>query len=190
MKCEGLRGHIFSTNIKIIPLTTARSAQQPSSEHSRGRACTASATAVLEGEDKNGDSNHQPKKIETVQKAHTSNNLSRNVKVCYREWKTSCLHSHQIRHPHQWSGFSGTLIFWLANYIYMIFPFVFLETVALIKTNKPCSAGFSSLPPMNSHCILFIILRAFIKFCPRVGVDLYTSLIPTGSKDFFIHFLS
>ena len=143
-----------------------------------------------EGENKNGNSNHQRKKVETVQKAHTFNNLSRNEKACYRQWKTSCLHRHQIRHPQQRTGFSGTLIFWLANYIYMIFPFIFLETVALIKTNKPCSAGFSSLPPMNSHCILFIILRVFIKFCPRVGVDLYTSLIPTGSKDFFIHFLS
>lgn len=124
-------------------------------------------SSVLQGENKNGNSNCQHKEIETTQKAHAFNNLSRNVKVCYREWKTSCLHSHQIYHPHQWTGLSGTLIFLTSWLLLYDFPLHF-PWDSSIKTKKPCSAGFSSLPPMNSHCILFIIIRAFIKFCPIV----------------------
>ena len=83
MKCEDLRGPIFSINIKIILLTTALSAQKVRITE-RVSPYRVSHSSALQGENKSGNSNYQHKKIEATQKAHTFNNLSRNVKVCYR----------------------------------------------------------------------------------------------------------
>ena len=83
MKCEDLRGHIFSINIKIILLTTALSAQKVSITE-RMNLHRVSHSSALQGENKHGNSNYQHKKIEATQKAHTFSNRSRNVKVCYR----------------------------------------------------------------------------------------------------------
>ena len=83
MKCEDLRGHIISINIKIILLTTALSAQRVSITE-RMSLHRVSHSSALQGENKHGNSNYQHKKIEATQTAHTFSNRSRNVKVCYR----------------------------------------------------------------------------------------------------------